>query len=87
MVGLRFEESLAWLGGGLKPRVASQTIVGVLEAAWKRLGCVLKAFSRRLGNILDAVWDGLGESFLVLDALSRSLMSYQFASVVKTNCD
>ena len=45
--GQRFEESLAWLGGGLKQRVASQTIlrrlVGGLEASWRRLGGVLDA--------------------------------------------
>ena len=60
----RFEESLAWLGGGLKPRVASQTILG-------RLVCGSESSGRRLESSLDksrrtfgAVREPLGYSFL-----------------------
>ena len=59
----RLEESLALLGGGLKPRVDRRTILmrlgGGLEASWGRLEEVLEASWRRLGASLK-VFFGLG---------------------------
>ena len=53
----RLEESLALLGGGLKPRVDRRTILmrlgGGLEASWRRLEDVLEASWRRLGGVLE----------------------------------
>ena len=53
----RLEESLALLGGGLRPRVDWRTILmrlgGGLEASWRRLEDVLEASWRRLGGVLE----------------------------------
>ena len=53
----RLEESLALLGGGLKPRVDWRTILmrfgGGLEASCGRLEGVLEASWRRLGGVLE----------------------------------
>ena len=59
----RREESLAPLGGGLKPRVDRRTILmrlgGGLEASCARLEALLEASWRRLGASLK-VFFGLG---------------------------
>ena len=49
----RLEESLALLGGGLKPRVDWRTIL-------MRLGRGLEASCRRLEGVLEASWRRLG---------------------------
>ena len=53
----RREESLAPLGGGLKPRVGRRTILmrlgGGLEASCARLEALLEASWRRLGGVLE----------------------------------
>ena len=49
-----FWRSLAWLGDGFKPSVASQTILRHLgsgsEASWRRFEGILEASSRRFGG-------------------------------------
>ena len=71
MFGRRFEEPSAWLGGGLKARVASYTIlrrlVGGSEASWRRLGGVLDASWSRFGDVCELpgrVFSGLGRGIV-----------------------
>ena len=77
---------MAWLGDGLKPCVASQTILrrlgGGSEASWRRLGGVLEASWRRFGGGLGLP----GSLFLGLRRdIGSSLISYGFSAILRTN--
>ena len=69
---------MAWLGGGLKPRVASQMILrhlgGGSAASWRRLEGILEASWRGFGGGLGrpgSVFLGLGRDiWFIVDFLS-----------------
>ena len=75
---------MAWLGDGLKPRVASQRILrrlgGGSEASWRRLEGVWEASSRRFGG-------GLGLPGSLLIGLRRDIgtssLSYRCSAIFK----